>query len=196
MVYPAYMKRILKMDQQAYADINTAGLTQRYCLTNLMALGLLYGLASVYFTRHLIANANGSTISFSPLMVLLAGVVITFLLHGAAALFIWVFCRAIGGTTQLRPYYLNLGVAALAFIPLAPALAAYQISRAAKSLAGLEHFTATSGLLQAYVLLTAGYGLAVAYAAMHQASNLTNLKMAVASTVTVIYVGCLLYLWL
>ena len=81
------------------------------------------------------------------------------------------------------PPYLSLGVAAIALWPLAPAVSALQIGPGGKD-------------TWAYVVVMALYAGAVAYMGLHQASGLSRFKMAVVGVVSIINVGCFLYLWL
>lgn len=183
MTYFSYMKRVLSMDKAVYGEMANAGLSMRYCMINITVLGILYGAASIHFSKNLLTMTPEATLAFNPWMILFVGIGVTYLMHGASALFIWVFCKGIGGCPHFMPPYLNLGIVGVALWPLAPAVAAVQVVQP-----GL--------FLQGYILMTVIFGAAVGYVAVHQASGLSNLKMTISTIFTVIWVACFLYLWL
>ena len=182
MKYFHYMKRILLLEGRGFDEMMSSGLALRYCMVNVFILGLIYGIAAIHFSRHLLTQGAVNTLSFNALSILMAGVGLAFLMHGGAALFIWVFCRGAGGCRQFMHPYLNIGTASIALWPLAPALAAYQIIR-------------PGVFLIVYMTLFAIYGGMVEYVGVHRASGLSTLKMSIVTMVTVFYVGCFLYLW-
>ena len=176
------MRRILFLDASVYTEISSAAL--RYCVVNVTVVGLIYGISAVWFSERLIAQAGGpATWNFNPLVVILAGASIAFLLHGGAALFFWVFCRGIGGRPAFLPLYLNMGVAAISYWPLAPVTAAYQSGG-----------TGPAGHL--YTIIAAAYALSVTFIAVKQSSGLSHVKALVAVAACIIYIGCFLYLWI
>lgn len=182
MPYLHDMKRLLRLDQTIYADLAARQLALRYTVVNVLLLGLIYGVATLHFSHQLAARQGAVEIHFNAPLILMVGVSVAFLMHGAAALFIWVFCRALGGCPHFMTPYLNLGVAAIALWPLAPLVALLQV--------------APPGILiQAVGLAAAAYGLAVGYVAVAAASGLSRGKMIFCALATVFYVGCFLYLW-
>ncbi|MFZ7127968.1 MAG: hypothetical protein ACOWWM_17560 [Desulfobacterales bacterium] len=183
MRYFSDMARLLMLDGRVYDELLARDHSIRYCVFNIVVLGLIYGVSSLYFARRVLANSGMENMYFSPVMVLLIGVSTAFLMHGGAALFVWVFCRGIGGCPMFMPPYLNLGVASIALWPVAPALAAFQAGAA-----GVP--------LTIYGLVTAAYAAAAGYVAIHKASGLTQLKMAIAAVATLVYIACFLYLWM
>ena len=183
MNYIQHMLRILKLDPAVYRDLASSQLPLRYCMVNVTTLGLIYGLASIQFAKLLLARHPEAAAAFNPLMILMVGVSIAFFMHGGLSLFVWVFCRGIGGTPQFMPTYLYIGMAAIALWPLAPAVSALQAGAAA-------------GPLLVFATLAALYGAAVIFVAVKAASRLSPVKMTLASFATVVYVGCFLYLWL
>ncbi|RLB97854.1 MAG: hypothetical protein DRH76_03975, partial [Deltaproteobacteria bacterium] len=80
------------------------------------------------------------------------------------------------------PFYLHVGVAAIGFWFAAPALALAQTG-------------ARGGLPLAYLAASILYALAVLFPAVRQAAALSNRRMAIAAVLTLVFVGCLLYLW-
>ncbi|MFP4347147.1 MAG: hypothetical protein ACOCWY_05435 [Thermodesulfobacteriota bacterium] len=177
------MKRILRLEGSGFDEMMNSGLALRYCMVNVAILGLVYGGSAIHLSKRLLTQGTINTLSFNPIFILTAGVGLAFLMHGGIALFIWVFCRGAGGCRQFMPPYLNIGAASIALWPLAPALAAYQIVR-------------PGVFLIAYMILFAIYGGMVEYVGVHRASGLSTLKMAIVAVVTVIYIGCFLYLWI
>jgi len=182
MRYLADLWRVLKLDASVYADLHARSLGLRVCAAHVAVLGLVYGAAAAHFGRQVLAAGGEGGASFNPLFVLMVGISLAFLMHGGATLFIWVFCRALGGCTVFMPPYLNLGIATAAAWPLALALAALQ---AGAPIPGL----------QVVVWLLAGYAALAAYVAVRAAAQLSPLRMAIAAVATLIYVACFLYLW-
>lgn len=183
--YLTAMQHVLGWKAGIYPKIAAANRTLRFCVVNVSLLGLVYGLSALYLSGTVLADAPAAAsaqFQVNPLMILMAGMSVAFLMHGGAALFFWVFCRGIGGSPLFMPIYLNLGIAALALVPLAPALAALQ--------AGLR-----GGGLLAYAAVCAAYAGGALYVAMRKAAGLAHWKMALAAAAAVIYIGCFLYLW-
>ena len=183
MNYLNHMMRVLKLDASVYGELGASQLPLRYCMINVTVLGLIYGLASVQFANLLLARQPDAAAAFNPLMILMVGVSIAFFMHGGLSLFVWVFCRGIGGNPQFMPTYLYIGMAAVALWPLAPSVSALQ--------AGVS-----GGLVHVSAALAALYGAAVIFVAVKAASRLSLVKMTLATVATVVYVGCFLYLWL
>jgi hypothetical protein len=176
------MRQVLAWRSGVYATIAAASRALRYCVVNVSLLGLVYGSSALYLSGAVVGNGGGPT-QFNPPMILMAGMSVAFLMHGGAALFCWVFCRGIGGNPFFMPIYLNLGIAAMALLPLAPALAALQ--------AGVR-----GGPLLVYTGVATLYAAGVLYTAMRQAAGLAHWKMALAAAAALIYIGCFLYLWM
>ena len=182
MPYLDDMKRILRLDGGVYADILTRQRALRYTVINVALLGLIYGGASLYFSRQILARGSAAEGHYNGLLIVMVGVSVAFLLHGAAALFIWVFSRAIGGCPHFMPSYLNLGAAAIALWPLAPLIARLQA-------------VPPNAVIWTATLAAAAYALAVGYIAVRAAAGLSRGKMALCALVTLVYIACFLYLW-
>jgi hypothetical protein len=181
MNYFRNMRRLLMLDRAVYTEIYASALS--YCVVNVALLGLIYGGTAVRYSEMLLEQMGKSTNgNFNPLLVIMAGVSVAFLMHGGAALFIWVFCRGIGGRPAFLPLYLNMGIAAIAFWPLAPSAVVLQAGAASPA----AYF---------YTLLAAAYALAVAFIAIKQSSGLSTIKALAAVAASIIYAGCFLYLW-
>lgn len=183
MNYFQHMMRIMRLDGTVFNLLAPTRLPLRYTLLNVSVLGLIYGMASIQFARSMLARQPDTAVSFNPLMILMVSVSIAFFMHGGLSLFVWVFCRGIGGSPQFMPAYLNIGTAAIAFWPLAPVVSALQSG-------------ASGPGLSACLFIAAGYAASVIFVAVKAASGLTPVKMVLAAVATVVYVGCFLYLWL
>ncbi|MBC2712189.1 MAG: hypothetical protein HGJ94_14765 [Desulfosarcina sp.] len=183
MNYFQHMFRILKLDGTVFKALAPTQLPMRYCMINVAVLGLIYGVASIQFANAFLARQPDAAVSFNPLMILMVGISIAFFMHCGLSLFVWVFCRGIGGNPQFMPPYLYIGTAAIALWPLAPAVSALQSGAAGAVLTG-------------YALVAAGYGASAIFVAVKAASGLSSVKMTLAAVATVVYVGCLLYLWM
>ena len=179
------MLRILRLDDGLWSELARDRRVLRYAVINVLVLGLVYGASALGASQSLLAArglAPGTT-TLNPVLVVMVGGSVAFLMHGGLALFTWVFCRGIGGAPVFLPLYLSMGAAAVALWPAAPAVALLQ-----------------SGNRQAplivYLVIALVYGLAVQYPAVRRASGLSHLRMAAAGIFTLFYIGCFLYLWL
>ena len=182
MNYFKSMLRILKMDTSVYNELAQTGRPIWYCMINITLLGLIYGCSCIFFAQNLLDQQSVAATSFNPVMILLVGISIAFIMHAGMALFIWVFCRGIGGCQDFMPPYLNIGIAGIALWPLAPALSMMQV---------LSAGTVATG----YAVIAAIYGLTIMFMAVKAVAGLSNLKMTLAGVGTIIYIGCFLYLW-
>lgn len=183
MNYFQHMLRVLRLDGTVYRAMALTQLPMRYCLINVTVLGMIYGLSSIQFARQFLARQPEAAVAFNPLMILMVGISLAFFMHGGLSLFVWVFCRGIGGNPQFMPAYLYIGVGAIALWPLAPAVSALQAG-------------ASGAVLTAYSTIATLYGAAVIFVAVKDASRLSPVKMTLAAVATIVYVGCFLYLWL
>lgn len=185
MPYLHHMIRVLRFEEFVYREVITHNkLSLWYTALNVSILGLLYGGSNVFFAGTILAS-HGIFEPVAPqlnITLLLMGVSITFLVHGAAALFAWVFCRGIGGSTLFMPVYLAIGMASVAFWPMAPTLSAV-LSR--------------SGGQAAFILLlvTLTYGFVVLFHAVKSASGLALPRMVIVSVILVVYIISFMYLW-
>ena len=182
MAYLDDMKRLLRLDSTVYAAFGAGNRALHYTVVNVAVLGLIYGTATLYFSRQVLAQSGAGSGHYNALVVVMVGLSLAFLMHGAAALFIWVFCRALGGCPQFLPPYLNFGAAAIALWPLAPLVARLQAAPPNPVL-----WTAT--------LAAAAYALGVGYVAVQAAAGLSRGKMLLCGLATLGYIACFLYLW-
>ena len=177
------MLRVLQLDSTVYKELFAAKLALPYCIFSVAFLGLIYGISSLLFSKALLAGTTPVAVSLNPALIIFVGISVAFLMHGGLALFVWVFCRGIGGNPQFLNPYINLGIAGIALWPLAPAVSAIQ--------AGFSGI-----LLYSYTIVASIYALVVCFVAVKEASNLSYVKMIIAVAATMIYIGCFLYLWL
>ncbi len=184
MIYFSDLKRILAGDRQVYEDLVNRNQLLRYSTLHVSLLGLLYGITAVSLSRRLLAiQGVGPGGDYNALFLVMMGIAVAFLMHGGAALFVWVFCRGMGGSTLFIPIYMNSGAAAAAAWPLAPLVVALQ--------AGYNNM-----LVYGLALFFSVYLFAIGFIAVRQAAGLNKLRMTVAAVATFIYMGCFLYLWL
>jgi len=182
--YPRHMLQLLALDSAAVRDLFKQGLALGYCSVNVLIFGLIYGFSAIYFSQPVLGQNGGPAAgaTFSPLIILMVGASVAFLMHAGAALFLWVFCRGIGGSQLFSPVYLGMGAAAIAFWPVAPGMAALQAG-------------CLGPVLALFSLAAALYTAAVVYVTIREVSGLSHPKMAIAFLVTFIYIGCFMYLW-
>lgn len=182
MNYLLSMSRLLQFDTSAFGQLNMKG-RQYICIANITVLGLLYGLCAAFFSQTVLIEQGISPGTVNLVKIIIAGLPVAFLMHGAAALFVWVFLKAVGGKANFIMAYFDMGVAAIALWPLAPIAAALQIGITPSWLVG-------SGICLAI------YGLAVNLKVLKGTFGLSHTKMAIATSVTIIYIGCFMYLWI
>lgn len=156
---------------------------QLYCIINVLVLGLIYGGSAALFSN-IILGTKGLPVGSADLAkVLIAGIPVAFFMHAGAALFIWVFLKAMGGKADFMTAYFHIGAAAISLWPLAPFAAVAQ--------AGI----ATPLLIMIAAILCI-YAFAVNVKIIQTAFRLSALRMALATSVTVMYISCFLYLWM
>ena len=183
MPYLSPICRLLMFDA---GPMHTLTIRQRQyvCMVNVAVLGLLYGLSAAFFSHLFLLGQGGPAAgTVSLVKVAAAGLPAAFLMHGGAALFAWVFLKAAGGKADFITAYFDMGVAAISLWLLAPVAAALQVGITAPWLP-------ISGSCLAL------YGAAVNVAVLKKTFYLSSARMAVAASVTAIYIGCFLYLWI
>ncbi len=174
MKYPAAMIQLLKCDPSGVRQLPVNHLPW-ICICHVSLLGLIYGGTAAFLSRDLLAGQG-------LLKLIFAGIPVAFLMHAGAALFIWVFLKALGGNAAFLNAYFTIGVAAISLCPLAPFLAILQTQAFSPlTLTG----TAIAGL----------YGLAVNAKMIQDVFNLSFARMVIALSAAIVYIGCFLYLW-
>ena len=155
---------------------------QYYCILNVLILGLIYGCSAALFSQIVLVEKGFDAMGANAAKVIIAGIPVAFFMHAGAALFIWVFLRAIGGKADFMISYFYLGVAAISLWPLAPFVAVLQVGAPSP----------------VFILLTGIfclYGFAVNVRVIKTAFQLSAIRMTVATGVTLMYISCFLYLW-
>lgn len=174
MTYPAAIFRLVKLDPSGVRQLSL-NLLPWICIGHVSVLGLIYGGTAAWLSRDLVQGQ-------SLLRLTLAGIPVAFLMHAGAALFLWVFLKALGGKATFLTAYFFIGVAAVSLWIFAPFLAMIQVLPPGPFLLGT-------------FFLTGGYGLMVTARTIQPAFDLSNTRMAIAMCAAVIYIGCFLYLW-
>jgi hypothetical protein len=176
MNYPAAMTRLARLDPTGVRQLPLNQLPW-ICMFHVSILGLIYGGTAAWLSREMLLGQG-------LLKLTLAGIPVAFLMHAGAALFIWVFLKALGGNASFLTAYFTLGVAAISLWPVAPFLAMLQ----AQSPPGPAIIIVCG--------ITGLYGLAVTAKMIQHAFELSFVRMVIALSVAVLYIGCFLYLWI
>lgn len=175
------MARLVRFDIEPLKRLTVKQL-QYCCILNLAVLGLIYGCSAAFFSRLVLSQKGFDADAFNAVKIIVAGVPAAFLLHAGAALFIWVFLRAIGGKANFMMSYFHIGVAAISLWPLAPVVAALQTG-------------SRQPLMAVLALILTGYAFALNVRVIKASFQLSCIRMAIATSVTIMYIGCFLYLW-
>ncbi len=175
MNYPAAITLLARLDPTGVRQLPINHLPW-ICICHVSLLGLIYGGTAAFLSRDLVSGQG-------ILRLTLAGIPAAFLMHAGAALFIWVFLKALGGTAAFLTAYFFIGVAAIFLWPVAPFLAMVQVR------------TPDPIILTALVL-TGVYGLTVTTRIIHHVFDLSIIRTVIALSAAVIYIGCFLYLWM
>lgn len=175
MNYPSAMIRLVKLDPSGLKTLSL-NLLPWICICHVSVLGLIYGGTAAWLSRDLLQDRG-------LLQLTLAGIPVAFLMHAGAALFLWVFLKALGGKATFLTAYFTMGVAAISLWIFAPFLAIIQVR------------SPTPAIVTAFVL-TGLYGLAVTAKTIQHAFDLSTTRTVIALSAAVIYIGCFLYLWI
>ncbi|MCD4719937.1 MAG: hypothetical protein K8S13_08755 [Desulfobacula sp.] len=175
------MIRLLQFDIAPVKKLSLKQL-QYFAIINVVILGLIYGFSAFFFSKILLVEKGFDASSFNALKIIIAGIPIAFLMHASASLFFWVFLKAIGGKANFILSYFNMGAASISLWPLAPFIAALQTGGQMPLMAGLA-------------ICFSLYGFAVNVLLIKETFQLSRVKMFIATSVTIIYIGCFLYLW-
>ena len=155
---------------------------QYYAILNVLVLGVIYGCSAAMFSRTILVENGFDAAAYNPLKIIVAGIPVAFFMHAGAALFIWVFLKAIGGKANFLTSYFYIGMAAISLWVVAPFAAALQIG-------------AVSPLITIFTGIFSLYAFAVNIKVVKAAFQLSTIKMAIATSVTLMYISCFLYLW-
>jgi hypothetical protein len=176
MNYSAAMTRLARLDPTGVRQLPMNHLPW-ICMFHVSVLGLIYGGTAAWLSRDMLLGQG-------LLKLTLAGIPVAFLMHAGAALFIWVFLKAMGGKAAFQTAYFFIGVAAISLWPVAPFLAMLQ-----------SQFSFGFAIVALCVIMS-GYGLAVTARMIQDVFELSVIRMGIALSAAVIYIGCFLYLWM
>jgi len=182
MNYLTAMGRVLTLTPFRMNAENRLKQIQLYSIINVLILGLIYGSSAALFSRYLLMERGLPAEGVNPFKILIAGMPVAFFIHAGAALFIWVFLKALGGKADFRTSYFHIGAAAISLWPLAPFVAVLQMGH-------------RSGLLLLFTGIFCVYAFAVNFLVIKQVFGLSPIRMTLATTITLIYISCFLYLW-
>jgi hypothetical protein len=181
--YLAYLARVFRFDFSVYNDLPRRPFLAVFL--NLFLAGLIYGGSSLYFNlgqmREIFTDA--ASINIAGFMIVLSGIALVFLAQAGSSLFIWTFCRGVGGNTSLINYYVGTGMAVPVFWIALPFFAAL----------GADFGGSLFNSLAVVVTVAAAVSLV---ASIKEASGLTAGRLFAALLLTLIFVGSFLYLWL
>jgi len=181
MTYFNSMIRLLQFDIAPIKKLNMKQL-QYFCIINVIILGVIYGFSAFFFSKIVLVEKGFDASSFNALKIIVAGIPVAFLMHASAALFVWVFLRAIGGKAAFILSYFNMGTASISLWPLAPFIAVLQTGGRMPLMVGMA-------------VCFSLYGFAVNVLLIKETFQLSRIKMFIATSVTIIYIGSFLYLW-
>jgi hypothetical protein len=182
MNYLNAMGKMLSLSPYRVSSEKALKRLQFYCILNVLVLGLIYGCSAALFSHMLLAQTGLAENQINLMKVVVAGIPTAFFMHAGAALFIWVFLKAMGGKSNFMISYFHIGAAAISLWPLAPFVALMQIGN-------------QSGELLTIAGLLCAYAFAVNVQVIRQAFQLSVIRMTLATSVTLMYISCFLYLW-
>lgn len=150
---------------------------------NVFAAGLIYGLFSLQFNLgQLDVFPDTFSRNFAAALIIFSGISVVILAQAASSLFIWTFCRGVGGNTGLINYYIGTGMVMPVFWLALPFYAAMG--------AGL-----TGILVSTLTAITTAAAVVSLVASIKEASGLAPGRLVIAIALVVIFVGSFLYLW-
>ncbi len=181
MQYITAATRLLRLDPSGVKQLPLQHLPY-ICIVHVAVLGLIYGGTASLLSQVVLAGQGLEPGSFDTAKIILAGIPVAFLMHAGAALFIWVFLKALGGHAGFVNAYIAMGIAAVSLWPLAPFLVVLQTAAAGPAVA-------------AGAVITAIYALFVHIKVIQDAFELSFMKVIISLSAAIVYIGCFLYLW-
>ncbi|HBX24274.1 MAG TPA: hypothetical protein DEF34_11690 [Desulfotomaculum sp.] len=184
MSYLRYLGRLFRFD---FSVFSPGGLPARpflFSFINVFIVGLLYGSFSLLYNQQQLSVFTDSfSKNLTAGLIVLSGALVALIVHAGASLFIWTFCRGVGGNTGLIYYYVATGLAVPLLWLAMPFLSAYN-----------------AGLTSYFILIAIAFPLAAFLASMaaslKEASGLSVPRLVAGLSLTVVVVGSFLYLWL
>jgi hypothetical protein len=179
------MWHVLKLEEKAYQNIGSRGLSARYSTINVFILGVLYGLFFLSFlgSEYLQDITDPSGIILVKFIVIIVGVLVAFLLHLGAAFLLWSFGRGVGGEARFLFVYFNLGVAVAPLWLAVPGLTAL-------------HAGWRGPMVYLYAVVTGLYALSSFFVATKSTFGLSYGKASLAIAMMLVFLVSFLYLWL
>ncbi|MCG8403108.1 MAG: hypothetical protein MJA84_16175 [Firmicutes bacterium] len=184
MAYFSYLSRLYRFDFSVFTpgELPARPFLSAFC--NVLVAGLLYGVSSLLLNlEQLAVFTDAFSRNVASFLIILSGVLVALVVHAGGTLFIWTFCRGVGGSTGLLNYYVGTGFAVPLLWPALPFLAAF----------GAGY---TDLLVLAVLAVGAAAFLAALVASLREVSGLRTARLAAALSLTAVFVGCFLYLWL
>jgi hypothetical protein len=185
MNYFKAMLFVLKLDEKVYQEIASRGFSVRYSMINVLVLGILYGISSLFFIdpESLQDIGHPSGIMLVKFIVIITGILIAFLLHMGAAFLLWSFGRGVGGEGRFLSVYFNLGVAIVPLWFAVPGLAALQAG-------------GRTPVVTTYAAVAGIYTLFSFFMATKSTLGLSYGKMFLAVAMMLVFIISFLYLWI
>ena len=181
MNYLKAMKNVLGLNPAFLQKNSSLKALQTYSIVNVLVLGLIYGSSAAFFSRFIMADLGLSS-SANITKIIIAGIPVAFLVHAGASLFIWVFLKGAGGKADFLSAYFYIGTASVSFWLLAPILALFQAGQPSLPV-----------MILASVLVL--YAFFVNVKIIQMVFRLSSIRMAFATSITLIYISCFMYLW-
>lgn len=180
----ANLLQVLRLDEKGYRQLIDSRKSFRGGVLVVGMVGLAYGLTNIILFRELLTmmSSRASEVT-GALSIAISGMLIAYLVHVSTVLIIWAISRMFRGPGRLGLLYGNLGVAMAPLIFGAP-------------LINYLWLTGSGGM---------GYLLSIPFLAWLWVSIVQALKATEGHSyalatgvllVSVIFTGCLLYLWL
>ena len=181
--YITYLARVFRFDFSVYQPQSLPASPFIYTFLNVFLAGLIYGLFSLQFNLgQLEAFPDAYSRNFTAVLIVLSGISVVIMAQAASSLFIWTFCRGVGGNTGLINYYVGTGMVMPVFWLALPFYAAMG--------AGL-----TGTLVSTLAAITTAAAVVSLVASVKEASGLAAGRLTIAIALVVIFVGSFLYLW-
>ena len=181
--YLTYLARVFRFDFSIYQPQSLPSSPFLITFLNVFLAGVIYGLFSLQFNLgQLEVFPDAFSRSFTAGIIVLSGISVIILAQAASSLFIWTFCRGVGGNTGLTNYYVGIGLMMPMFWLALPFYAAMG--------AGI-----TGILVSAMTAITTAAAVVSLVASIKEASGLAAGRLMIAIALVVIFVGSFLYLW-
>lgn len=181
--YVTYLARVFRFDFSVYQPGSLPSRPFMYTFANVFIAGLIYGMFSLQFNlNQLEIFPDAFSRNFIAVLIVFSGITVIILAQAASSLFVWTFCRGVGGSTALVNYYVATGMVMPVLWLAMPFYAAM-----GAGVAGL--------LVKALATITTTAAVVSLAASIKEASGLAPGRLVIALALVVIFVGSFLYLW-